>query len=270
MKVSLESEAFRCNTGIFDFQPILKEHCRTRRVELSVFAFRTGRTNFDVPGATEWQGCQIVALADDVSQAARDVFRQAPKSLAGFPVISAAEEYKLSGPANVPKPSGFGAPAKAGQQPKRVFLFAMPSPRVLVTATSEPVLRDVLEGFANPEAGKGVPIGSSLPDTQAALWALRRLGPAFSPVGPAAVIQDDPQARMILIAYDRVNNDLNLRYISANPQSEQTFARLIERLMARRVTVRRVDREIVEGTLRQVDGRIWMGVMAMLGIVVFL
>lgn len=255
--VTLESEAFRCNTSFFDEQPQLRQFCRAQEFELTLVAFRTGRTEFEIPGGTKVDSVQIVVSKTDVPSNVREMFRQTKNSSAGFPVLQFAPESRLTGTGR--PPLGF-VPAK---EPKVKYFYALPSSRILVATTSEELLRDVLQGFAKPPVRvNGFQVPNRFPGSHVTVWALRRLSPTF-------FLKDDPEAKSFLVGYDSENCSLNFQLQSPSTQSEQALSRAIAAITGNKAISQRINNETVQVSIPNADGRSWAIVYPLLGIFIF-
>jgi hypothetical protein len=261
-------EVYRCNRVLFEYERRLGAYCATHAIEVSVFAFRTIRTIVDIPGGTEVEGCQIILFRDEIADDIRNLFHNTPLRIAGVPVIDATNQT-VQLPSGAPQPVIMrppGVPESAIKNERPRSYIASPSSRMLVAATTQALLNQVLTALANPSPpDNALRIPQHLLSSQ--LWAFRRFGPEFARDGTAVVTRQDPQAKCLELAYGPSDGLVRVRYVSANPQSAATLRRLFTLRYESPPLPRRIDKETVELTIPD-PVRNWAFVLCLLGMLV--
>ncbi|HVU88590.1 MAG TPA: hypothetical protein VHD36_14820 [Pirellulales bacterium] len=260
--VTTEWEAYRCNRVFTSMDRRVESYCETHEIDLSVFSFRALRTEFAIPGGTSIEACQIVVFKDRLENSIEDLFENPLAEIAGTDVIEIFEKTVPVGGPNQPAVVG---PVQPPPKRDRMFL-AIPYDRMLVASNSWAVLTHVLKSLrATSVPDNGLRATRDAGHTR--LWGVRRFGPSFARDGTAAVVQRDPGAKRLEMAYEAATDSVVLRYISSARDSEATLQTFFQSIGQKVPPVRRRDAETVELTLRE-PAREWILVFAVLGMLV--
>jgi hypothetical protein len=209
----------------------------------------------------------------EIPDTVASLFRTAKKRIAGHAVVE-GNIYDRSIQPQIPKPGAPGGPQVVGPQgyqppekedPQGHLFFAMPAKRLLIATNSETQLTSVLEALAKPPADRtGFAYPIDLPGTPN-IWGLRRYGAQYTQAGPTATTR----AGYLMCVVDPVAGRLDFWLKTCDARAPAEFSAAWRDLDGDELQWRPAGPGLVAGSL-SADGGIWLGVVAVLGIVVLL
>lgn len=259
--VSFDEYAFESCNSLFEFQLQLQEACRTTPVEFTITAFQRG-TSEQQP----LELSQIIVFKSSIPPAGRQLLAKSTRAVAGIPVMEVVEVRKNphpSAPSSIPPPkvaTDPRAPAPAPPIPPK-YWYASPTERVLVAATSEKLMTDLLQAFSVPRpVDNDWAIPKLVEQLKTNTWACRKFDPANLAHPPAGATDPNAKASQVILAYDRPKRAMIVQTVSADPESAVPVKKLVEgwSQFGKVTAVQQLNPNSAQLVVSEIDHAFWM------------
>lgn len=242
-EIYMKSTALKCNAALFLIHPLLEDLVKTREIEVSVFAFRPLPGEVSIPGATPYEGVQVIVFKEDVPANITSLFERAPERFLGSKVFSATQTFLSDAEpvkANEPRP----------MPPRMRADFTMLSSRAILAATT----RDTFEKFVrdyshNTGDATRFSVPKDLCGPRVDIYCVRK-----------------NQGQEIFVTYEDAQQLITIRQIGLARDSEKQVQGILSAMFTGRAERREKAPDTVDYLIVEKDGIRWLGVMALLGI----